>query len=120
MVEVFTKAKDAPLSSLLPDLKARGYISDDKECEFQPVGGSGVKTDALGRQLFEIYPTGARLAKLEKTPEDEVPEPPCGEYGWSTHGTRTFRVDPARPDAVLYVNEGQDGTMIAPDTITFE
>jgi hypothetical protein len=63
------------------------------------------------RALFEIMPTGSRLAALEATPDDEIPEPPCGEYGWSTHGTRYFVTDVAHPDKVIYIDIGQDGMM---------
>lgn len=118
VVQVFKKDPDAPISSLLPELKARGFIADDKECEFQPLEDGGI--DAAGRQLYDIQPTGRRLEAFNATPKDEVPEPPCGDYAWSTHGTRTFRIDAKHPDAVIYVDEGQDGTMIAPATITFE
>ena len=118
VVQVFRKPADAPISAILPELKKRGSVPDTAECIFKPA--EGASADKAGRALYEIRPTGARLAALEATPGDEVPEPPCGEYGWSTHGVRTFRLDPKHPGFVLYVNEGQDGTMIAPDTITFD
>jgi hypothetical protein len=49
-----------------------------------------------------------------------VPDPPCGEYGWSTHGIHYFISDLRQPELILYVNEGQDGTMIEPGSIVFE
>ena len=49
-----------------------------------------------------------------------MPEPPCGEYGWSTHGVRYFFTDTRFPDRAVYVNTGQDGTMFDDTTITLE
>jgi hypothetical protein len=70
-----------------------------------------------GRRHHEIRPQGRRLAQLLATPADQVPDPPCGEYGASTHGVRYFVTDVRHPTRVLYVNLGQDGTQIAPSSI---
>ena len=40
--------------------------------------------------------------------------------GWSTHGVRYFMTDLRRPDRVVYINEGQDGTQIDPRSIRWE
>ena len=61
-----------------------------------------------------------RVAAFEATPEDEVPEPPCGDYGWPTHGVRYFMTDQRFPGRVVYVDIGQDGTMFDDTTITLE
>ncbi|MCE2909975.1 MAG: hypothetical protein O9343_14635 [Burkholderiaceae bacterium] len=42
------------------------------------------------------------------TASGEIPEPPCGPYGASTHGVRYFAFDPQRPDRIVFVDEGQD------------
>ena len=49
-----------------------------------------------------------------------MPEPPCGDYGWSTHGVRYFMTDQRFPGRVVYVDIGQDGTMFDDPTITLE
>ena len=53
-------------------------------------------------------------------PADEVPDPPCGAMGWSTHGVRYFMTDLRRPDRVVYINEGRDGTQIDPRSIRWQ
>ena len=70
--------------------------------------------------FYDIRPEGERLKDFEWAPKDQVPDPPCGEYGWSTHGIRYFISDLRQPELILYVNEGQDGTMIEPGSIVFE
>jgi len=103
----------APLSSVVAALARAGHVPPD-DCIFVRARGHPVPR---GARAYEIRPAGARLAALRATPRDEVPDPPCGEYGWSTHGVRWFVVDPRRPRWVVYVNLGQDGTLIDPGTL---
>lgn len=107
----------AGIAALLPELRKRSLIADKDDCVFQPA--------AIGRQprtvaQFEIRPTGETLKAFEATPNDEVPEPPCGDYAWSTHGVRYFQTDLRVPGAVLYLDLGQDGTLFAPETVRME
>lgn len=123
VLQVFTKPADADVSAILPELRERGYIPDDDECTF--AAPSQATLEMIGptittRAFYEIMPSGARLAAFEATPDDEVPEPPCGEYGWSTHGVRYFMTDLIHPGTVIYFNLGQDGTMFDPRTVTLE
>lgn len=67
--------------------------------------------------FFQVQPVGERLQRLKATPRDEVPDPPCGDYGWSTHGVRYFLTDLRAPQWLVYVNEGQDGTLVNPRTL---
>jgi len=123
VVQAFDKPADADISAILPALRKFGYIPDDDECVFQPASDATLQMIGPAPRtlaFFEIMPTGSRLAAFEATPEDEVPEPPCGDYGWSTHGTRFFQTDTAHPEKVVYINIGQDGTMIDPRTVTLE
>lgn len=123
VVQAFDKPVDAPIDAILPTLRSHGYIPDDDECVFAPASDATLMT--IGPQprtlaFFEIVPAGARLAALEATPADEVPEPQCGDYGSSAEGVRYFQTDTRHPTKVVYVNLGQDGTMIDPRTITLE
>jgi hypothetical protein len=121
VIQVFAKAADADIAAILPELRRRGYIPDDEECVFKPASEETLKTiGSAPRTLayFEIMPTGARFAALEATPADEVPEPPCGAYGWSTHGVRAFMSDVSHPDRIVYIDLGQDGTFFDPKTVT--
>ena len=117
ILQVFDKPADVEIAAILPGLRERGYIPDDDECVFAP---AAIRPAPRTVAFYEIVPTGARKAALEATPEDEVPEPPCGDYGWSTHGIRYFMTDTRFPDRVVYVNTGQDGTMFDDRTITLE
>ena len=114
VVQWFAKAPDATVDAILPELRATELIPDDDECVFSPAIRPGPRTQAY----YDIRPVGARLAAPEATPQDEIPDPPCGEVGWSTHGVRHFMTDLRAPGWVLYVNEGQDGTLIDARSIT--
>lgn len=114
VIHALRKPAAAPLSSLLPALAARGLIPPD-DCVFAPADLR--VSPASDHRHHEIRPQGRRLAQLRATPADQVPDPPCGEYGASTHGVRYFITDDRHPTWVLYVNLGQDGTQIDPSTI---
>ncbi len=123
VVQVFAKPADAGVDAILPALRAGGYIPDDDDCVMKLATDATLQT--IGprprtQAFFEVMPTGARLAAFEATPEDEVPEPPCPDYGWSTHGTRYFLHDLSRADRMIYIDVGQDGTMFDPRTLTWE
>jgi hypothetical protein len=113
VVHAVPRATGTPLSSVLATLARAGHVPPD-DCVFVRVRDRAAPP---GARVYEIRPTGARLAALRRTPPDQVPDPPCGEYGWSTHGVRGFVVDPRRPGWVVYVNLGQDGTLIDPATL---
>jgi hypothetical protein len=113
-VQAFAKPAAAGIEAILPALVQGGYVPAD-DCVFAPVA---LRPAARTVATFEIVPVGARLAAFEATPEDLIPDPPCGAYGWSTHGVRCFVSDLRRPGTILYIDEGQDGTLIAPETLT--
>lgn len=114
VLHALRKPATAPLSSVLPGLAARGLIPPE-ECVF---ASAELRIPAApGRHHHDIRPQGRRLARLLATPADQVPDPPCGDYGASTHGVRFFITDDRHPTWVLYVNLGQDGAQIDPATI---
>lgn len=117
ILHVFSKPAEAPVSTLLPELRRRGLIPDDEDCVFEP---AAIRSAPRTLAFFHIMPRGKRKEAFDATPRDEVPEPPCGDYGWSTHGTRYFLTDVAHPGRVLYVNTGQDGMMFDETTVTLE
>jgi hypothetical protein len=123
VIQVFAKPAEADVSAILPELRERGYIPDDDECIFEPASDATPQTIGPAprtRAFYEIMPTGARLEAFEATPSDEVPDPPCGRYGWSTHGVRFFMTDLAYPIGVIYMDLGQDGALFDPATIRLE
>lgn len=117
VVQLFAKAPTDDITAILPALRSRGDIPDDDDCRFVP---EAVRPTVRTIALFEIRPFGARLQRLQATPADEIPDPPCGAMGWSTHGVRYFMTDLRRPDRVVYIDEGQDGTQIDPRSIRWE
>lgn len=117
ILQVFEKPAEAPVDAILPALREAGTIPDDDDCVFE---AAAIRPAPRTIAFYEIKPTGARLAAFEATPADEVPEPPCGDYGWSTHGVRYFMTDTRFPERVVYVNVGQDGTMFDATSITLE
>ena len=116
VLEWFRKPAGAPVSAVMPELKARGDVPPGDDCVFRAVE---VPASPPGTARFDIRPAGERLRALEATPKDQVPDPPCGAYGWSTHGVRYFLTDLRHPRWVLFVDLGQDGTQIDPSSLSW-
>lgn len=116
VLQLFQRRPGEPVSAILPALRAQGVIPDDGECILVPAPmGPAPRTVTH----YQVRPIGERLRRLEATPKDEIPDPPCGDYGASTHGVRYFIDDLREPRWVVYVNEGQDGTLVDPRSIAW-
>lgn len=102
-------------SALLPALKARGLVLDDAECVMAKVEDQPTPP---GWTAWQVVPTGKRKEAFDSVVQVEVPEPPCGDLGYRVDLVGFFMVNDAKPDRVLYVNLGQDGTMIDLASIT--
>lgn len=100
---------------LLPALKASGLVLDDAECVMAKVEDQPAPP---GWTAWQVVPTGKRKEAFDSVVQVEVPEPPCGELGYRVDLIGFFMVHEAKPDRVLYVNLGQDGTMIDLASIT--
>jgi hypothetical protein len=103
------------IEAVIPVLDKRGLLPSGGECVFAPVEGMPPQGT---RHFFEIVPVGARKKAYDALPSDEVPEPPCGDYGMSASGVSYFFTDDAIPGLAIYVNLGQDGTMIEESSIS--
>ena len=114
--QLFPRRTGEPVSAILPALRAKGAIPDDGECILVPAPMGPAPRTVTHHQ---VRPIGERLRRLEATPKDEIPDPPCGDYGASTHGVRYFIDDLRAPRWVVYVNEGQDGTLVDPRSISW-
>ena len=55
---------------------------------------------------------------LAPTTTGDVPDPVCGPYGVSTHGLRYVITDLRWGERAVFVDEGQERPMFAPDRIT--
>ena len=100
---------------LLPSLKAKGLVLDSPDCRFEP---SAEQFAPAGWTIWNVMPTGKVKEAFDALPKDEVPEPPCGELGYAVDFTGFFMVHKDYPDRVIYVNLGQDGTMIDPFSLS--
>lgn len=101
--------------ALLPALKAQGLVLDDADCVMAKVEDQPAPP---GWTAWQVVPTGKRKEAFDSVVQVEVPEPPCGELGYRVDLIGFFMVKDAKPDRVLYVNLGQDGTMIDLASIT--
>ncbi|MFT3987378.1 hypothetical protein [Aestuariivirga sp.] len=115
VVRQFRKKPDEKLDALLPSLRKSGLIPDDNECQF--AADTDIKAPP-GWTLWQVVPTGERKKAFDAEPQDEVPDPPCGEVGYAVDSVGFFMVPDAHPDRVIHVDLGQDGTMFDPFTIT--
>lgn len=107
------KPQEGP-EALLPAFRKAGLIPGDTECQFAP---STEQKGPAGWSFWEIAPVGKRKEAFDAQPQDEIPEPPCGDVGYAVDYIGFFMISDAHPDRVLYVNLGQDGTMIDPFSI---
>lgn len=115
VVRQFRKDGGLTPDQLLPDLKARGLVLDDPECVFEV---SAEQAAPAGWTQWHVKPIGKKKEAYEAQPADEVPEPACGELGYAVDFIGFFMVHKDHPDRVIYVNLGQDGTMIDLPSIT--
>jgi hypothetical protein len=102
-------------AALLPSLKGKGLVLDDPECVMAKVEDQPAPP---GWTAWQVVPTGKRKEAFESLVQVEVPEPPCGVLGYRVDLIGFFMVPEQAPDRVLYVNLGQDGTMIDLASIT--
>ena len=111
----FRKKPEEDLSVLLPMLREKSLIPNDNECQFAP---ADTDEHPPGWTLYEIVPTGKKKELFDAQPDDEIPEPPCGDLGHAVDYVGFFLVPDAHKDRVYHVDLGQDGTMFDPFTIT--
>ena len=118
VVRPFRIAAGGSMDTLLADMKKKGLVLDDGECVF-------AQTDTVeapaGWKIFEVVPTGKRKEAFDQSNSgDEVPEPPCGDLGYAVDYVGFFAVQDAHPDHVIHFDLGQDGTMIAPFSLSID
>ncbi|MCB1379889.1 MAG: hypothetical protein KDK89_16205 [Alphaproteobacteria bacterium] len=115
VVRQFHIDPDGGPESYLPDLKARGLVRDEADCVFAP---SAAQEAPANWSIWEVVPVGKVKEAFEALPKDEVPEPPCGDLGFAVDYIGFFMVHKDHPDRLLYINLGQDGTMVDPFSIS--
>lgn len=92
-------------------LKAAGHLTGASDCQLVPAKFRPLPRQATSFVLAPAAPVPS------VTLSGEVPEPPCGPYGASTHGVRYFVFDLRQPDRLIFVDEGQDQPMFDPSSI---
>ena len=65
-----------------------------------------------------MVPTGKKKEAFDAVVQVEIPEPPCGELGFTVDAVSFFMASKEKPGRVLFANLGQDGTMIDLASIT--
>lgn len=106
-IVVFKKAADAPIESILDQVRARSPGPASTSCTLQP----RTYPDAMpGSYGFE--PTGAladRWNAFASGENDAAPvDPPCGDYGPQMSGDRSFHVLDGDPTTVVMVDYGSE------------
>jgi hypothetical protein len=97
--------------SIVPMLKAAGHLPAASDCQLVPARLRPLPRLTTSFILSPAQPVPA------VTPSGDIPEPPCGAYGASTHGVRYFVFDLRWPDRLIFVDEGQDQPMFDPSSI---
>ncbi|ESQ87712.1 hypothetical protein ABAC460_18740 [Asticcacaulis sp. AC460] len=107
VIRTFTKAADAPIESILPQIQTLSPGKDTATCAL--VLAQDPTADPSSRKLYELAPTGDAKARWDKnvgTGED--PTPPCGDLGVAFAGNQVFEVMPDDPTRVVYINYGSE------------
>jgi hypothetical protein len=108
LIEVIAREpNEAPKDAILRTFKAHTDAKLAARCTLAPYQGD---RPPAGVTRFTFVPDAAYAKELAKTArDDEVGDPPCGDWGDAPDGIQYFEV-PANADAraVLFVRIGQD------------
>ena len=94
--------------ALVAALKAAGHLPAESGCRLVPATVRPLPRTARAYVLAPAEPVAPVTAS------GEIPDPPCGAYGASTHGVRYFLFDRLRPGRAVFVDEGQDQPLFDP------
>jgi len=101
VIRTFVKAKNAPVSAILPAVLAA--TGDHKaSCQL-------VETDyGDWRKVYLLEPTGAEKAAYDKANDVEPQPNPCGDLGIGPVGDRFFKVLDGDPSRVIWYDMGSE------------
>ncbi len=105
--------------ALLPELRKKGLTADTDECTFQTIKEPLVPLPE-DWTAWEVGPTGKLKDAFDKTPEGDIPEPPCGTLGLAVDYVAFFMVHKGHADRVIYVELGQDVSALDLPSITLK
>jgi hypothetical protein len=104
---VFRKAADAPIESVLPEVKAKSPGPHTAACVL-----ARPTYDGVAEGIYHLGPTGVLKARWDAfssgAADAEPMEPPCGDLGEQMVGDHVFYVLESDPTRVLYVNFGSE------------
>jgi hypothetical protein len=107
VIQIFTKPADAPIDAIID--RVRTASPGSETCNIEP----GSHDD------FVLMPTGEAALAYAQFIEGKADGPslPCGPYGPSEAGGRTFRLVDGAPDKVVMIDWGTEIQVFEPDTL---
>lgn len=107
VIIAFTKAADAPVSSILQAVQLRSPGRHTAQCVLAPVLDEGTPDG-----FYTLEPTGETKALWDRFASGDANatpmDPPCGDMGPQMVGDRRFHVLKSDPTTVLYVDYGSE------------
>lgn len=113
LVQPVALAAGGGIEAVPERLVASGQLAPDMDCVFRQVP---LRPTAPGVTLHVLAPADGKIPAV--TEAGDIPEPPCGLWGASTHGVRYAITDARWPELVVLVEEGQERPMFEPRSIT--
>jgi hypothetical protein len=83
-------------------------------CELAPYTEGSVPA---GVKRYTFSPNAAYAKELKALANDEVPEPPCGDWGEMPDGIQYFEIPAGEARKVLFVRVGQDEPLFDEQTL---
>ena len=103
--------------ALAAALKKQGLLLDSAECQMVKVPDTAAPAGWTG---WNVMPTGKLKEAFDKEVQEQVPEPPCGELGYTADSVTFFMVKDDAPGRVFHVDLGQDASMLDIKTIRLQ
>jgi len=112
VVEAWTMDPDVGVRSLTAKLIASGHLPPAALCRWQSLAVRAAPRTTSFHALTPLDPN-----VLAPTATGDIPDPVCGPYGVSSHGLRYVITDLRWGARAIFVDEGQERPMFAPDRI---
>lgn len=115
LVEVFDiKSGETAEAAVLRLLLEKTDKAVGARCELAPYTEGTVPA---GVKRYTFRPDAAYAKELQAAANDEVPEPPCGDWGEMPDGIQYFEVPVGEGRKVLFVRVGQDEPLFDEQTL---
>ncbi len=115
LVEVFDiKASETAEAAVLRLLLGKTDKSVSARCVLTPYTEGTVPA---GIKRYTFSPNAAYAKELKAAANDEVPGPPCGDWGEMPDGIQYFEVPAGEGRKVLFVRAGQDEPLFDEQTL---